>query len=71
MIGEFFVIAIRNLSERKTRSLLTIFGIFLAILTIFVLLSISLGLNETVNEQFEKLGGNKFCNLINCWDRNF
>ena len=52
--------AYRNLIKRKTRSLLTVLGIFLAILTIFVLLSLSLGLNEYVNEQFEILGADKF-----------
>jgi len=46
--------------ERKARSILTVLGIFLAVITIFVLISLSLGLNDFVNEQFEMLGGNKF-----------
>jgi putative ABC transport system permease protein len=57
---DYILLAKRNLFERRTRSLLTIVGIFLAVLTIFVLLSLSLGLQKTVNEQFEELGGTKF-----------
>ena len=60
MIQDYFKIALRSLKQRKTRSILTLLGIFLAILTIFVLLSLSLGLNDFVNEQFELLGTDKF-----------
>lgn len=60
MIGEYFKLALKNLKQRKTRSILTILGIFLAILTIFVLLSLSLGLNDFINDQFEMLGTDKF-----------
>ncbi|MAH06772.1 ABC transporter permease [Candidatus Pacearchaeota archaeon] len=60
MINDYFTIAGRNLKVRKTRSLLTVLGIFLGIVTIFVLMSLSLGLREYVNEEFEKLGGDKF-----------
>jgi len=60
MINDFFKIAFRSLKQRKTRSCLTVLGIFLAILTIFVLMSLSLGLNDFVNEQFELLGTDKF-----------
>ena len=59
-IKDYFILAFRNLNERKARSLLTIIGIFLAIMTIFVLSSLSLGLGEVVDEQFEELGGDKF-----------
>ena len=60
MIQDYFKIAWRNLYQRKTRSLLTVLGIFLAIVTIFVLVSLSLGLKDYVDEQFEMLGGDKF-----------
>ena len=59
-MNDYFRIAYRSLIERKARSLLTILGIFLAIITIFVLLSLSLGLSDFVDEQFEMLGGDKF-----------
>jgi len=60
IIKDYFVLAFRNLKERKVRSFLTVVGVFLAIMTIFVLASLSLGLGEVVDEQFEELGGDKF-----------
>ncbi len=60
MIQDYFKLAFKSLKQRKTRSILTLVGIFIAILTIFVLMSLSLGLNEFVNEQFEILGTDKF-----------
>ena len=60
MIQDYFKIAYKNLWVRKTRSLLTVLGVFLAILTIFILVSLSLGLKDYVDEQFEMLGGDKF-----------
>jgi len=60
MLADYFKLAVKSLKQRKTRSILTLIGIFIAILTIFVLLSLSLGLNEFVNEQFEILGTNIF-----------
>jgi putative ABC transport system permease protein len=60
MIIDYFKIALNNLKQKKTRSILTLLGIFIAILTIFILLSLSLGLNDYVNEQFKMLGTDKF-----------
>jgi len=60
MIEEYFRIAYRSITERKVRSFLTVLGIFLGILTIFVLLSLSIGLRGFVTEQFELLGSDKF-----------
>ncbi|MDD5192053.1 MAG: ABC transporter permease [Candidatus Nanoarchaeia archaeon] len=60
MIADYFKIAVKSLKQKKTRSMLTLLGIFLAIITIFVLMSLSLGLNDFVNEQFQMLGGNIF-----------
>jgi len=60
MIADYFKIAYRNLKIRRARSLLTIIGIFLAIVTIFVLISLSLGLKGYIDEQFELLGTDKF-----------
>lgn len=60
MLEDSFRIAYRNLKKKKARSLLTIIGIFLAIFTVFVLLSMSLGLNEVIQEQFRLLGTDKF-----------
>ena len=60
MNKDYFKIAFNNLIERRTRSILTLLGIFMAVITIFVLLSLSIGLNDYVGEQFEMLGTDKF-----------
>jgi putative ABC transport system permease protein len=60
MIEEYFKIALRNLKKRKLRTWLTMIGIFVSIATIFMLVSLSLGLQGAVEEEFEKLGADKF-----------
>ena len=60
MILDYFKIAVKNLGKRKLRTLLTLIGIFVSIATIFVLISLSLGLQGAVKEQFEALGTDKF-----------
>ena len=60
MISDYFTLAIRNLRKRKLRTGLTMIGIFISIATIFMLISLSLGLQNAVKEQFELLGADKF-----------
>jgi putative ABC transport system permease protein len=60
MIQDYLNMAFKNFGRRKLRSFLTLVGILIAISTIFVLISLSLGLEEVVQEQFEELGGDKF-----------
>ena len=60
MIQEAFTLSYRTLIHKKFRSILTVIGIFIAIFTVFVLLSMSLGLNEGIQEQFRLLGTDKF-----------
>ena len=60
MKTEFFFIAAKNLRKRKLRSFLTLVGIMISIATIFVLISVSIGLQNAVQEQFQKLGTDKF-----------
>ncbi|MDD5193799.1 MAG: ABC transporter permease [Candidatus Nanoarchaeia archaeon] len=60
MIQDYFTLAIRNLKKKKLRSSLTIIGILISIATIFILISLSIGLNNAVNEQFRLLGTDKF-----------
>lgn len=57
---DYFSLAANNLKRRKTRSWLTMIGIFISIATIFVLISLSLGLQGAVEEQFRQLGTDKF-----------
>ena len=59
MIKDYFILAMRNLKKRKLRSLLTMVGIFISIATIFMLVSLSLGLQGAVEEQFRALGTDK------------
>ncbi|MBI2629123.1 ABC transporter permease [Candidatus Pacearchaeota archaeon] len=60
MITDYFDIAWKNLRKRKLRSWLTIVGIVISVATIFTLISLSIGLQNAVKEQFETLGGDKF-----------
>jgi putative ABC transport system permease protein len=60
MISDYSKLAVRNLGKRKLRSWLTMIGIFISIATIFVLISVSLGLKGAVEEQFRVLGTDKF-----------
>ena len=59
MIREYFKLAVKNLGKRKLRSWLTMIGIFVSIATIFTLVSLSLGLQNAVEEQFRLLGTDK------------
>jgi len=59
MIKDYFKLAIGNLRKRKLRSWLTMIGIFVSIATIFMLVSLSLGLQGAVEEQFRSLGTDK------------
>jgi len=60
MIIDYFKLTIENLKRKKLRSFLTILGIVISIMIIFVLISLSLGLENSIREQFEKLGTDKF-----------
>lgn len=60
MIKDYTILAWRNLRKRKLRSWLTAIGIIISIATIFVLISISIGLQSAVEEQFRMLGTDKF-----------
>lgn len=60
MIKDYFELGIKNLKKRKLRSWLTVVGIFISVSTIFVLVSLSLGLQNAVNEEFRLFGTDKF-----------
>ncbi|MCX8159219.1 MAG: ABC transporter permease [Candidatus Pacearchaeota archaeon] len=59
MIKDYFVLAIKNIRRRHVRSWLTIIGIFVSIAIIFVLISLSLGLESAMKEQIRTLGADK------------
>ncbi len=60
MIADYIIMAIRNIRKRRLRTFLTLIGILISIATIFVLISVSLGLENAVEEQFRLLGADKF-----------
>ena len=60
MISDLSKIALKNLKKRKLRAFLTLLGILIAVATIFMLISLSLGLQDAVKEQFRLLGADKF-----------
>src|SRR3989344_2952703 len=59
MIIEYFRLALTNLSHSKTRSYLTMIGIFIGIASVVSLISLGEGLKATVNEQFSSIGTDK------------
>jgi len=60
MIQDYFVLATRNLRKKKLRTGLTLIGIIISIATIFVLISLAIGLDNAVKEQFRQMGTDKF-----------
>lgn len=60
MISSYFSLALRNLRKRRLRSWLTMLGIVIAIASVFMLISLSLGLQNAIKLQFQQLGADKF-----------
>lgn len=59
MIEDYIKLSIANISHRRTRSLLTVIGIFIGITAIVALMSIGQGLQGAIEQQFETLGKDK------------
>jgi putative ABC transport system permease protein len=57
---DYFLMALKNVKNRKLRNSLTILGIIIGVAAIVALISISAGLKSSINEQFEKMGSNRF-----------
>ena len=53
---KYFKLAIKNISHRKLRSWLTIIGVIIGIASIVSLISISNGMQNAIEEQFEQFG---------------
>jgi len=60
MLKDYFLLGIKNLRRRHIRSWLTMIGIFVSIAIIFVLISLSLGLRDAMQEHIRTLGADKF-----------
>jgi putative ABC transport system permease protein len=59
MIKDYLLLGIKNLRRRSLRSWLTMVGIFISIAIIFVLISLSLGLEAAMTEHIRTLGADK------------
>ncbi len=59
MIADYFKLSVRSLRRRKVRSWLTMLGIFIGIAAVVSLVSLSQGMQEAINEQFQKIGANR------------
>jgi putative ABC transport system permease protein len=56
MIFDYFMIAFSNLTRRKLRSWLTVIGIFIGIMAVVGLVSLSQGMEDALLSEFKKLG---------------
>jgi len=59
MISDYFKLAFKNLRRRQLRSWLTMIGIFVSIAIIFILISLSMGLQSAITEHVRTLGADK------------
>ncbi|MFC2154560.1 ABC transporter permease [Candidatus Altiarchaeota archaeon] len=59
MIWDYCRFALTNLRHRKMRSWLTMVGIFIGIAAVVALLSLGQGMQNAVDDQFEKIGKNR------------
>ena len=59
MIFDYFRIALSNLTRRKLRSWLTVIGIFIGIMAVVGLVSLSQGMENALLSEFKKLGTNR------------
>ncbi|NYZ78090.1 ABC transporter permease [Candidatus Micrarchaeota archaeon] len=55
----YISLASRNLLHRRTRSVLTVIGIFIGIAAVVALVSLSSGLSNVISGEFQKLGADK------------
>ncbi len=60
MITDYFFMALKNMKKEKVRAFMTLVGVTISIATILILISLSLGLEASIQEQFETLGTDKF-----------
>lgn len=55
-ISDLFKMGLRNLSRRKARTALTVVGVIIGTLSIVIMVSIGIGMNNSFNEQFMENG---------------
>ncbi|MBT3405811.1 ABC transporter permease [Candidatus Woesearchaeota archaeon] len=59
MLLDYLRFALKNLRNRQLRSWLTVLGIVIGIASIVALITVSQGLENSIEEQFEKIGSNR------------
>ncbi len=59
MLKDYAVLAFNTFRQRKVRTLLTMIGIFIGITAIVTLISLGQGLEQKIEEEFQKLGTDK------------
>lgn len=59
MFREFFNLSYRNIRHRGRRSWLTVIGVFIGIAAVVALVSLSQGLQNSVEDEFQSIGSNK------------
>src|SRR3990167_4994710 len=59
MLKDYFNFAWGTISHRKTRSWLTMIGIFIGIAAVVALISLGQGFKQAINKEFEKIGTDK------------
>ncbi|MBR9683033.1 ABC transporter permease [Candidatus Woesearchaeota archaeon] len=59
MMWDYFRLAFKGVKARKIRSWLTMIGIFIGVTAVVALISLGQGLQDSINEEFNKLGKNR------------
>jgi len=59
MIKDYFSLVLKNFERRKLRGMLTVLGIFIGIMAIVALISLTQGMQDAITSQFQKLGTNR------------
>ncbi len=59
MLFDYFLLAVQSIGHRKLRSWLTVIGIVIGVAAIISLITLSRGLENTIEDQFEQFGANR------------
>jgi putative ABC transport system permease protein len=59
MLKDYVIYIFRNFTHRKIRGWLTILGILIGVAAVIALISVSMGMQDAITQQFESFGTNK------------
>ena len=60
---DLFAFALNNFLRRKARSALTVFGVIIGTAAVVIMLSIGIGMNKGIEDQFSAMGDLKIINV--------